>query len=232
MINLKDFSFAWTYDMMAWIRQIVFEEDTSLVDITDFFVPSDIKFITRSITPSKYTHLHELIEDSISISVDYDEELTKILESYMIPFSKSDNLEHLVQEKVVPLVTNEVFTILYSDRELLKRLNEIIALQINDIKFKDYPNLLVKDGVVHRCTYWPKWLQKGLIYRDKGRCCLCLNDLSGLLYAGADKHIDHIVPLHLGGTNDPTNLQILCGKCNKSKGASQGQTTRKQLLYW
>lgn len=33
------------------------------------------------------------------------------------------------------------------------------------------------------------------------------------------KHIDHIMPLALGGSNWPSNLQILCPFCNDSKGA-------------
>jgi len=32
-------------------------------------------------------------------------------------------------------------------------------------------------------------------------------------------HVDHIVPLAQGGTNDITNFQALCPKCNLSKGA-------------
>ena len=34
-----------------------------------------------------------------------------------------------------------------------------------------------------------------------------------------DLQIDHILPWSRGGTNDPANLQILCGPCNRSKGA-------------
>jgi 5-methylcytosine-specific restriction endonuclease McrA len=30
---------------------------------------------------------------------------------------------------------------------------------------------------------------------------------------------DHIMPLALGGSNDKTNIQLLCPRCNKSKGA-------------
>lgn len=33
--------------------------------------------------------------------------------------------------------------------------------------------------------------------------------------------LDHVIPLHLGGTSDPSNLVMACRACNRSKGAKQ-----------
>lgn len=32
-------------------------------------------------------------------------------------------------------------------------------------------------------------------------------------------HVDHIVPLHRGGTNDCSNLTLSCASCNSRKGS-------------
>ncbi|PZU93192.1 MAG: HNH endonuclease [Pseudanabaena sp.] len=32
-------------------------------------------------------------------------------------------------------------------------------------------------------------------------------------------HVDHIIPLAQGGTNDFSNFQTLCAKCNRQKSA-------------
>lgn len=46
-----------------------------------------------------------------------------------------------------------------------------------------------------------------------GRCYICHKPLRGTW------HIDHFIPLALGGTNDPGNLRLACPKCNQSKHA-------------
>lgn len=48
--------------------------------------------------------------------------------------------------------------------------------------------------------------------RDEGRCAKC-GSQSELQY-------DHIIPISLGGSSTPENLQILCGKCNRTKRTS------------
>jgi len=35
-----------------------------------------------------------------------------------------------------------------------------------------------------------------------------------------DAHVDHIVPLARGGSNDRENLRVLCARCNLQKGAA------------
>lgn len=48
---------------------------------------------------------------------------------------------------------------------------------------------------------------------DKQRGCCAGCGSSGRL------EIDHILPVKLGGSSDPHNLQLLCSPCNKSKGS-------------
>ena len=53
------------------------------------------------------------------------------------------------------------------------------------------------------------------ILSSQGNTCVgpkCGVDLKG------GYHVDHIMPLILGGSNHPSNLQCLCQKCNLSKG--------------
>lgn len=46
-----------------------------------------------------------------------------------------------------------------------------------------------------------------------GRCAVCNLKLNKTF------HRDHIVPISRGGTNYPSNIQLLCPPCNMSKGA-------------
>ncbi len=47
--------------------------------------------------------------------------------------------------------------------------------------------------------------------RDQGRCRQCGSD--------EDLHFDHVIPWSKGGANTVANIQLLCGPCNRRKGA-------------
>ena len=57
--------------------------------------------------------------------------------------------------------------------------------------------------------------------RDGGKCRICNAELP---YAPNAFHLDHIVPLSLGGPDTPANLQLTCPGCNRTKWANlEGQ---------
>lgn len=49
-----------------------------------------------------------------------------------------------------------------------------------------------------------------VLARDKGVCTYCGSETK--------PHVDHIVPISRGGSNDFINLTTSCGPCNQSKG--------------
>jgi 5-methylcytosine-specific restriction endonuclease McrA len=60
-------------------------------------------------------------------------------------------------------------------------------------------------------------LSKGLSVRlfklQRGKCACCGQPL------GTDYHLDHIMPLALGGSNTDENIQLLRATCNRQKNA-------------
>lgn len=56
-----------------------------------------------------------------------------------------------------------------------------------------------------------------------GLCVYCRTFLSKY-------HVDHILPLALGGSNDPSNLQLLCPPCNRQKHATHPDKFRLRSL--
>ena len=62
-----------------------------------------------------------------------------------------------------------------------------------------------------------KRLRQVVIRRDQGLCQQCKRD--GKIRSGTD--VDHIVAKSRGGTDDMSNLELLCRSCHASKTARE-----------
>ncbi|TYA13499.1 HNH endonuclease [Paenibacillus faecis] len=197
---------------------------------------------------------YEYFEDKVGYSEIIDE-YEKILNTYHVPFLPSKEFEGSVNDDgllkecedtkfnyiqnlkqlLIPIfeqIVQESFTILFGDRMFLLKFNEIVASITKKMRKYDYPEIMKRDGVVKRATYIPRWLKDAIFHRDKGKCQVCGRDLSGLMFLGEEIHYDHVIPLNLGGNNDPTNFQLLCKEHNLSKSGTQIITSERYQTYW
>ena len=60
---------------------------------------------------------------------------------------------------------------------------------------------------------WPKGLKHRLMRRQNNVCVYC-----GHRRTAPSFEIDHIIPAVRGGSNDESNLQVICSGCNQRKG--------------
>ena len=126
---------------------------------------------------------------------------------------------------------NATFQVLFNDRFFLQHFSVLFSEWLG-IKLEEDVNLLKdireKENTLKRKSSFPEWIKHAVYFRDRGICSLCQNKLLPTgLKSGLDKAIyeanvrpefDHIVPITKQGTNDITNLQLLCSSCNNSKG--------------
>jgi len=124
----------------------------------------------------------------------------------------------IVLEGLVSVITKEVFTLLFSDRNAMKKFNLKIAGEMGER--------------TPRCKYWPSWLKTAVFCREKGLCAICKCDLTAVWHTTGKLAIDHIVPINLNGINDPTNLQVLCQGCNGTKSGNEIVTSNVFPVYW
>ena len=181
-------------------------------------------------------------------------ELKNILNAYNVDYSSVVEDEHIeiyedgcgndeAQEYAGALQTffidnvlnrfiDDIFTVLYSDKNFFFYFNKQCADIIATLKKDDYPELLKKDGVFKRISNKPVWLQNGVRLRDKERCSVCGDNLGRILTNSTKVNYDHIIPLQKNGNNDPTNWQLTCETCNKSKGDRSAEFKNVFSTFW
>jgi hypothetical protein len=74
-------------------------------------------------------------------------------------------------------------------------------------------------------------LAESFIYRRAGVSGSFLRgDLHQIVWRSSNLELDHIIPLHRGGSNDYENLQLLCRDCHKEKTAAEHPRRRQEEL--
>lgn len=138
--------------------------------------------------------------------------------------------------KIDELIVHAAFQFIFQDRKFLHdfhlELSSFVEENMEEIE-ELFPEYVTNKKRIKR-AYFPKWMTDAVYYRDKGTCsnpeCRC--DLSNLIRTQNTKHIDHIVPLDLHGSNDASNFQLLCETCNTSKGARSTASSSVNAPYW
>lgn len=210
----------------------------------------DLIELEKAASPNKTTLLHDVIEHSVWEVLEYStghypdpEYYRSILTETGIPIPRWLNERGLEKRtniiavgqlllKATQLYVPSIFHILFSDRRVMTAFQERIASYIGTLVHQEHPSLLNRDGVLKRPKHLPSWLRNGVFNRDHGRCQICYKDLSGLRSAVRDLDYDHIIPLSASGSNDPTNFQLLCSRCNSKKGTRKVNKPPRFAPFW
>lgn len=122
-------------------------------------------------------------------------------------------------------ITTETFYLLFNNKQFLFEFNKSVA---------KYTAQVLEDNPIVRCKTIPTWLKKAIYFRDNGVCQRCGKDLSCLFQITEERgiHYDHVIPLEKGGTNDSTNFQLLCSKCNLKKSIKLVAPKSLYQYYW
>lgn len=206
--------------------------------------------VERVATPKKRTVLHAFIEGLVKFhleystgkepqySVDYYRDLLSKAEMpipiWLTPKLVQSHVYELdpMLEKAAEVLVPSIFYLLFSDRTFLRLFQIRVAAWLKTFKAAEYPGLFVRDGVLRRPKHLPQWLKAAIYHRDRGRCQHCNKDMTGRLRPIRHLHLDHIVPLAASGSNDPTNFQLSCARCNTSKGSRPIRAPHYFEPYW
>lgn len=217
--------------------------------VADFFAFGSKGFFRKVSKPQKETILHDFIffinyeslerhlgkHDGEVIVNDYKWLLLGAdipVPSWFVEDEVEAHLPELgvLVEESAKKITASTFQLLFADRTFLFSFNKMVSYFVATLQPED-DSCIARPGVVHRSNV-PTWLKNAVFHRDKGHCQICGENLTNCLVPARNLHYDHMVPLGAGGTNDPTNFQLTCGRCNTSKGAAVYAEDHLTFPYW
>ena len=209
------------------VQDLDLEEQKELWEKFDFMPATERKSFQRTPIEEAFQY-YKIAHESF---IEYLKKINKVFKDadeddiydYYNDLALSGTLDELTER-----TTEEVFHIMFLNREILKNFNEHIAGIISSKGIEEFSperrRLFKRDGVLKRSSI-PEWVKHAIFHRDKGRCTLCNKDLSGIISLQNQDNYDHIVPLAKGGINDVTNLQLLCKQCNSRKKHHHSNTS-------
>lgn len=207
--------------------------NVDIISIEDA-LPFDNDFKSKASHPSRHTLLHKYIENYLDAEYIYGcrkyedlypQMVYELLDAYTLAYEKivytgrDSNYElYKTATPAFRLLAHDVFGVLFQNRELMRDFSRHVTT--------------INKQSCSRPNHWPTWLRTAIFHRDHGRCGICSCDLTGIIAIDHKVHIDHMIPISSYGTNDPTNLQILCDTCNLKKGNRNDDTSPVHYTPW
>lgn len=158
-----------------------------------------------------------LVNERDTILVDVDEQIPTLIKI----FSLSTLISKLgFQEVELSDLYFPIYTFQYASAGGKSSFKCDIKLDLDNLeKFINYLNGLIKfkKSIAGQRALMTTALRERIKIRDNFTCKNC--DLSAETERNLLLEIDHIIPLSKGGITSEENLQTLCWKCNREKGA-------------
>jgi hypothetical protein len=193
-----------------------------------------------------YNELKEFIVERMRLSHIYQPLLIKTLvelggsatiRQLAITFLQNDESQLLYYEKRLKEMPIKVL----SKHNVIRRDGDLVTLEIQKLTLEQKAEIKklceqkMQEFIVSRgLSIWdyrlldndplPDSLRYKVLKEAKGRCALC-----GATKENTLLDVDHIIPRSRGGKTEYSNLQVLCAKCNRSKG-NKDKTDFKKII--